>query len=92
MTVKETMKHLNIPGGKQTVLLESILTDDFISKFTDCPDADELFSCCKADFSNQEEFDNLEISYLDNMIKEHSDTFKDFASFIEAAITYRNLQ
>ena len=47
MTVKETMKHLNISGGKQTVLLESILTDDFISRFTDCSDAAKLISQIK---------------------------------------------
>ena len=91
MTVKEKLKSIDaLSSAKGTFLLEDILTDSFVSKYTDCQNANELFDFCKADFSNQLEFDNLDISYLDDMIKEHSEIFKDFAGFVEtAAIQYR---
>jgi len=93
MTVKEQLKKSNVFAiAKGTFLLEDILTDSFVRKNTDCQNADELFSFCKANFSNQEEFDNLDISYLDNMIIEHSETYKDFSSFIEAAAIHHRLK
>lgn len=91
MTVKEAMKTIHAFGMPDTYNLEDILNDMFIQQNTDCKTADELFGYCQATFENQNDFDNLDISYFDKMIQEHSKCYSDYVSFVRAAIYQKNL-
>lgn len=92
MNVKESSKLVTVKKGylSKAFLLENLITDEFIKQTTDLNCTDDFFKTLE--FSNQEEFDNLDVSLFDNLVQKHSSLYHSWTDFLQAAVNQHQSQ